>query len=209
MRRLISGVVAAMAVATAGASPAMACGGGLFQSSCSPCGGVAYVSPCGGYGGYGYNGGYGYGGGYAYSGGYASVAAYQMLPRPTAQYYYVNQGPVYSGAGNYAPYPTYQETAVSGWRGYDRGYQVGYDGGPYGNATTHYSDVGYGGPAVYSYRHRPSYRPWRPRASYYGHPRPSYRYGVRPQVRYGYAPRYGISRHQYGGYGHRPLRRMY
>ena len=25
------------------------------------------------------------------------------------QYYYVNQGPTYTGPGNFAPYPTYQE----------------------------------------------------------------------------------------------------
>jgi hypothetical protein len=31
------------------------------------------------------------------------------------QYYYVNQGPTYTGPGNFAPYPTYQESAVSGW----------------------------------------------------------------------------------------------
>ena len=43
MRQTISGLVAAIAVMTAGAAPAMACGG-LFQGSCSPCG--QYVSPC-------------------------------------------------------------------------------------------------------------------------------------------------------------------
>jgi hypothetical protein len=35
------------------------------------------------------------------------------------QYYYVNQGPTYSGPGNFAPYPTYQESAL-GWDGYRR-----------------------------------------------------------------------------------------
>ena len=44
MRQTISGMVAAVAVMmTAGTAPAMACGGGLFQSSCSPC---AYSAPC-------------------------------------------------------------------------------------------------------------------------------------------------------------------
>ena len=44
MRQTIFGLAAAAALMmTAGAAPAMACGGGLFQSSCSPCG---YVSPC-------------------------------------------------------------------------------------------------------------------------------------------------------------------
>ena len=45
MRQTISGLVAAVAVMTASAVPAMACGGGLFGSSCSPCG-QTYASPC-------------------------------------------------------------------------------------------------------------------------------------------------------------------
>ena len=44
MRRTIFGLAAAAAIMmTAGAAPAMACQGGLFQSSCSPCG---YAAPC-------------------------------------------------------------------------------------------------------------------------------------------------------------------
>ena len=44
MRQTIFGLAAAaVLMMTAGAAPAMACGGGLFQSSCSPCG---YVNPC-------------------------------------------------------------------------------------------------------------------------------------------------------------------
>ena len=44
MRQTISGLAAAaVLMRTAGAAPAMACGGGLFQSSCSPCG---YFDPC-------------------------------------------------------------------------------------------------------------------------------------------------------------------
>ena len=47
MRQTISGLIAAVAVMAASAVPAMACGGGgLFQSSCSPCGQQVYVSPC-------------------------------------------------------------------------------------------------------------------------------------------------------------------
>jgi len=38
-------------------------------------------------------------------------------PDPVHQYYYVNQGPTYSGPGNFAPYPTYQESAL-GWDAY-------------------------------------------------------------------------------------------
>ena len=116
MRQTISGLVAALAVMTASAMPAMACGGGLFQSSCSPCGDPcaqtqAYVAPvvveqgcatgCGGW-------------------------AYERLPDPVQQYYYVNQGPTYTGPGNFAPYPTYQEGAVSNWGAYRHHPHTGY-----------------------------------------------------------------------------------
>src|ERR1700712_626104 len=101
MRQTISGMVAAIAVMmTAGAAPAMACGGGLFQSSSLPCG---YSAPCApvyappvatgcdsGCGGYGY-------GGYTH----------QRLADPEQQYYYVNQGPTYTGPGSFAPEPSY------------------------------------------------------------------------------------------------------
>ena len=30
----------------------------------------------------------------------------------------VNQGPTYSGPGNFAPHPVYQETAISTWGAY-------------------------------------------------------------------------------------------
>lgn len=202
MRQTISGLIAAMAVVTVSAAPALACGGGLFTSSCSPCG-QAYVSPCGqaAYGGY-----YGYGG----------VAEYERLPVAMPQYYYVNQGPTYGGPGNFAPYPTYQETAVSGWRGYERGYDYGYDGGRYANPVNHIYDgaPAWNGPAVYSYRPRATYRTWRHRPTYgygyraaprysvrssyrYGYARPAARYGyARPAVRNGYAPRYAYETRQ-------------
>jgi len=211
MRQLMSGLVAAAAVVTVSAAPALACGGGLF-TSCSPCGQQAYVSPCGqavqGYG-------YGYG-----------VAAYERLPEPSPQYFYANQGPTYGGPGMYAPVPSYQESAVSGWGAYQtREAYYGYDGGRYANATNHYYDgmPAAEGPAIYSYRPQHYYRPWHPHRAYYGEaPRPSYRYGYAPHryaqhysqppheyyapyhsMRYGYhaAPRY---------YGHeRVLRRYY
>jgi hypothetical protein len=109
MRQMISGLVAAIAVVAASAAPAMACGGGLFQTPCSPCG-EAYVpcaqpqvyvapvyvapvysgcDPCGGW-------------------------VHERLPDPVQQYYYVNQGPTFTGPGNWAPRPTYQEGAVWG-----------------------------------------------------------------------------------------------
>jgi hypothetical protein len=118
MRQTISGLVAAIAVVTASAAPAMACGGGLFGGACSPCG-EAYASPCA----------QAYVPTYGYSGCYGGCWAHERLPDPARQYhlsyrlpqyYYVNQGPTYTGPGDFAPYPTYQEGAVSGWDAYRR-----------------------------------------------------------------------------------------
>lgn len=85
------------------------------------------------------------------------------------RYYYVDQGPTYSGPGMFAPTPTYQERAVSGWTGYGPtayGPDYRYTGGPYGNATTHYYDgmPAQTGPRVYTLqapvmRHRTRFRP--------------------------------------------------
>ena len=98
MRKTISGLVAAFAVTAAGAVPANACGTG-----CSPCG---YVGPCGA----------------AY---YAPYAAYERLPNPELQYhsapiappqyYYVEQGPTYTGPGDLAPRRVYREQGVTSW----------------------------------------------------------------------------------------------
>ena len=116
MRQTISGLVAAIAVVTASAAPAMACGGGLFGGACSPCGEV-YVRPCA----------QAYVPTLGYSGCYGGCWTHERLPDPDRQYhlsyrlpqyYYVNQGPTYTGPGDFAPYPTYQEGAVSGWDGY-------------------------------------------------------------------------------------------
>src|SRR3984893_6215838 len=136
MRQMISGLVAAIAVVAASTVPAMACGGGLF-GSCSPCG-QAYVSPCA----QAYVPGPVYTGCNTGCGGWA----HERLPDPVQQYYYVNQGPTYTGPGNWAPYPTYQEGAVSDWGAYRHHPRYyGYDGGGYANATNHYYD---GGPNV-------------------------------------------------------------
>jgi len=162
MRQMISGLVAAAAVMFVGAAPAAACG----FSTCAP---VAPVySGCNtGCGGYSY--GYGYG-------------AYERLAEPTTQYYYVNQGPTYTGPGAFAPYPTYREDAVVAPANY------GY---------------GYGYRAAVAPYHRPYYRPYR-----YGY---GPRYGYLPRTHYGYGPRYGYAHrhapHYYGG--HRVLRRYY
>ena len=218
MRQIVSGLVAAVAVLAASAVPAKACGGGgLFSalSSCSPCGspcGQTYAAPS-----------YSYSGCNSGCGGWAQ----ERLPDPVQQYYYVNQGPVYSGHGSFAPVPTYQESAVSGWNAYSRPYQYGYDGGRYANATNHYYDgAGVEGPAVYRYRSQSHYRPWRARTHYGYGMRQSYRYGYAPRRSYApqytmpqrqfYAPRqsmrYGMPRYSAPrSYGHREhvLRRYY
>jgi hypothetical protein len=100
MRQMISGLVAAIAVMTAGVAPASACGYG----GC--CG--AYVSPCLG----------GYVPAYGYAGCWTCGWAFERLAEPTTQYYYVNQGPTYSGPGAFAPYPTYEESALPVWGAY-------------------------------------------------------------------------------------------
>lgn len=132
MRQMISGLLAAVAVVAASTAPAMACGGLFTGVGCSPC--WAY-SPCAGY------------------------AAYERLPAPT-QYFYVNQGPTFSGPGNFAPVPTYQEAAVSGWDAYrHHPYYYPYDGGRYAHAMHHYYDgAPVTGPVVYSYRWHHAHR---------------------------------------------------
>ena len=157
MRQMISGLVAAAAVMFAATAPAAACG----FTTCAP---VAPIysgcnTGCGGYG-------YGYG-------------AYERLADPATQYYYVNQGPTYTGPGAFAPYPTYREDAVVAPANY--GYGYGYRA---------------------AVAPRPYYRPYRygygPRYGYL----PRVHYGHGP--RYGYAHRHAP---YYGG--HRVLRRYY
>jgi hypothetical protein len=159
MRQMISGLVAAAAVMFVATAPAAACG-------FNPCQPVAPVySGCNtGCGGYGYG-------------------AYERLAEPTSQYYYVNQGPTYTGPGAFAPYPTYREDAVVAPANYGYGNGYGYRA------------------AAYPY-HRPYYRPYR-----YGY---GPRAGYLPRTHYGYGPRYGYA-HRYAPYygGHRVLRRYY
>ena len=147
MRHLISGLVAAVAVMAA--APAMACGYSscgyaapqvyvappvvaYTQSGCNPCGGVAY--------------------------GYER----EQLADPVEQYYYVNQGPTYSGPGAWAPAPVYREGTVSGYApyygngyGYGSGYRYGY-GARRGISYGYGARVGYG--ARYAYGARVGYR---------------------------------------------------
>ena len=191
MRQTISGLVAAFAVVTASAAPALACGGGLF-SGCSPCG-QAYVEPCAAqvyvppapvYSGC--NTGCG---GWGYDRLAEPTTQYQSYTQPSPQYYYVNQGPTYTGPRAFAPYPSYQEEAVSGWGAYrHHPHYYGYDGGRYAGA-------GIEGPAVQGYRWRHSfhYRPWHH----------AYRHGYAPHH---YAMHYGYMPYRYG---HHVLRRYY
>ena len=135
MRNTTTAIAAALAVLAAGAAPAMAC--------------EAYASPCGS-------------GFYTPGAHYEVYESFEHLPVPpephvagplAPRYYYVNQGPTFTGPGMYAPVPTYQERAVTGWHGYDYGYYYGYNGGPYGDATSHYYDgmPPADGPVVYRY----------------------------------------------------------
>jgi hypothetical protein len=157
MRQTIKGLVAAVAVMTAGAAPAMACG-------YNPCG--TTYEPA-----YTYAPAYTYSYSQAYTGcGTCSTGwGYERLAEPTTQYYYVNQGPTYTGPGAFAPEPTYQEDAVPSY-GYGYGYRHHYR--PYGYARRHY---GYGYNHHYGYR----YGGYAPRhygyrygheGSYWGHP---------------------------------------
>ena len=187
MRQTISGLLAALAVVTATAAPAVACGGGPFGGSCAPCG-QAYATPCP----------QGDDGGLYHHSGYHNVAAYERLPEPSPRYFYADQGPTLSGPGLFAPIPTYQESAVSGWGAYRHNYYYGYDGGRYANATNHYYDgaPAVEGPAIYSYRPHRHFRPWRGRTGYYGY-RPRVHSEFSERFRYGLAPRH---RMHYGAY---------
>lgn len=206
MRQYLIGLAAAAAVAATSAPALAGCGGcgggvggvfGLAAPAVSYAGGCgqAVINPCGGY-----------------STGYTAAWGYATLPQPVTyysaqpQYYYVNQGPTYTGPGMFAPVASYQQRVSYGF-GY--GSDFGYNGGPYANPVNH----GYYGapvvstPTVYSYRR--AYRAYRP-AVRYGYrprvwaPRPSVRYGHRHYV----APRYSVAPHQYGP-RHRVLRRYY
>jgi hypothetical protein len=142
MRKMISGLVAAVAVMTA--APAMACGG-LF-GGCSPCG-QEYVSPCAQtqfyqpqvYQAPVYQAPVYVAPAPTYASGCNSCGwAHERLPDPVHQYYYVNQGPTYTGPGNFAPRPMYEEGAISNWGFYHhRHHHYGYRYG-YAHRHTHY-----------------------------------------------------------------------
>jgi hypothetical protein len=144
MRQMISGLVAALAVMAAGAAPAMACGE-------TPCGQVYIPAPI-------------YSGCDTGCGGWA----YERLPDPVQQYYYVDQGPTYTGPGNFAPYPVYREGRVYGWHGY-----------------RHH-------PYYYGYRGHAHFHHWHAYHGYYGYPG-HHRGYYAPHVSHHYG--YGYHRH--------------
>jgi hypothetical protein len=122
MRQTISALAAVAGFVIAGSAPAMACG---FGGCGAP--GYAYTPAYA----YPYQPPYACGAcGYGYTYGY-----YERLAEPDTQYYYVNQGPTYTGPGRFAPYPTYYESAVTGYGYPYRGYYHGV-----------------AGPAVYAHR---------------------------------------------------------
>jgi len=98
MRKMFLGLLAAIAVMIASAIPASACGGCWGCGYASPCA-APYVQPY-------------------YGCASACGAAFERLPDPEVQYhsapvvrqyYYVNQGPTYTGPGDLAPLPFYDE----------------------------------------------------------------------------------------------------
>src|ERR1700760_3822254 len=140
MRQMIKGLLAALAVTTAGVAPAAACGWG------GGCCNTGYVSPCA----QTYVPTYSYS--YTPCGTCGTSWGYERLAEPTTQYYYVNQGPTYSGPGAFAPQGAYEEEAIPtyGYRHYGYGYRhYGYRHHAYGYGN------GYG----YGY-HRPYHHSW-------------------------------------------------
>ena len=113
MRHLIKGLIAAIAVMAA-AAPAMACG-------YSPCAQPVYVAPVAAYAGCSPCGGW----------------VHERLPDPEQQYYYVNQGPTYTGPGNWAPHRVYREGSISGY-GYGDGAHRYYHRHLHGYAARYY-----------------------------------------------------------------------
>ena len=209
MRQTISGMIAAIAVVAAGTVPANACG---FDTGCGQMVAAPVYSGC--------NTGC-RGGGWSYERLADPEQQYGYDAAPVHQYYFADQGPTYTGPGDFAPYPTYQESAVDGWHAYRRHpYHYGYDGGRYADATSHYYDgaPNVEGPAIYSYRAHPRFRPWRAHIGYHGWAHPGMRYGYHhgyslpPREFYGqhHNMRYGYhgAPHRYG-YGEHMMHRHY
>jgi len=114
MRHLIKGLIAAVAVMAA--APAMACGYSPCSAPVYAAAPVAVSTGCNSCGGW----------------------VHERLPDPEQQYYYVNQGPTYTGPGNWAPRRVYREGSISGYGyGYNRPH-YGYRVHRYGHAGRYY-----------------------------------------------------------------------
>ena len=108
MRKMFSGLLVAIAAMAASTVAASACGGCWGCGYASPCA-APYVQPY-------------------YGCASACGAAFERLPDPELQYhsvpvarpqyYYVNQGPTYTGPGDLAPLPFYDEGGVTTRRAY-------------------------------------------------------------------------------------------
>lgn len=147
MRQTVLGFMSVVGIAVAGAAPAMACGAITCAPAYQPIYTYAYTD-CG-----------------ACGADYERLAEPPTRSHPITRYYYVNQGPTYSGPGAFAPYPSYQQAVVVGF---------GYRHDPY-----YYRGAGVAGPAVYGHHHRHGYR----RIAYrWGHS--SYYHGRRVLRRY-------------------------
>jgi hypothetical protein len=120
MRQIFKGLVAAVVVIAA--APAMACG---YAPCAAPVfAAPVYAAPVVSYGYVGCNP----------CGGWVA----ERLPDPQQQYYWVNQGPTYTGPGNFAPYPVYREGTISSYGyGYNRPY--GYRAQRWGYAGRYYN----------------------------------------------------------------------
>ena len=152
MRHLISGLVAAIAVTAA--APAMACG-------FTPCAAPVYAAPVQTYTYSGCNPC----GGWAHERLADPEVQYGAQQDYGSQYYYVNQGPTYTGPGDWAPRPTYRESAVYGYRPYHH-YRPWYPRSSYYHAPRFHH---YGAPH-YGYAPRHAYMPrYAPESYHYGH----------------------------------------
>ena len=183
MRQTISGMVAAVAVMAAGVVPASACG--LFESTC----GQSYVAaPV--YSGCNCGGGWGYE--------RLADPAYQYGSQPVAmpQYYYADQGPTFTGPGDFAPRRTYQEGGVYGGH---YGYRSYYH-------RPWHAHTGYWGhPGMrYGYEHHGYEHRGYEHHGYENHGYEHHGYAPSHNMRYGY---HGMP-HQYGNREH-TLRRYY
>jgi hypothetical protein len=152
MRHLISGLVAAIAVTAA--APAMACG-------FTPCAAPVYAAPVQTYSYSGCNPC----GGWAHERLADPEEQYGAQQNYGSQYYYVNQGPTYTGPGDWAPRPTYRESAVYGYRPHHH-YRPWYPRSSYYHAPRFHH---YGAPH-YGYAPHHAYMPrYAPESYHYGH----------------------------------------